>query len=109
MLPEFTDQLDYIEIGTAFLDEEIKMKLRETFPRTRLYNFYGSTEAGRTCILEFGSTPHKSGCIGHPTKHARFIVLGEDGKRIHSSREKMGLLAVSGDMMMKGYWKDKEA
>lgn len=108
-LSEFNDQFDYIEIGTAFLDEEIKAKLREVFPQTRLYNFYGSTEAGRTCILEFGSTSKAPGCIGHPTKHARFIVIGEDEKVIDSSRENMGLLAVSGDMMMKGYWKDQEA
>ena len=108
-LSEFTEQLSYIEIGTAFLDEEIKALLQEVFPRTRLYNFYGSTEAGRSCILEFASTQKGEGCIGKPSKHARFVVLGEDGTPVDSSEENMGLLAVSGEMLMKGYWRDQEA
>ena len=107
-ISQFDSQLDYIQIGTAVLPEETKQLLISVFPTTRLYNFYGSTESGRTCVLNFAKDKDKKNSVGKPTKNAEFIVTDENRKTISSSKENMGLLATAGNMNMKGYWKNPE-
>ncbi len=99
--------LDYIEIGTAVLEDDTKEQLKTLFPRTRLYNFYGSTEAGRSCVLDFNEFDD-TGCIGYPSRNASFFVVDDEGRKIESSKENPGLLAVSGRMMMNGYFGSEE-
>lgn len=106
-LMKYRSQMEYIEIGTSFLDDVLKEKLREVFTETRLYNFYGSTEAGRSCVLEFGKSDF-TGCVGYPTKNASFMIVDDSYKPMESSAENPGLLAVSGNMMMDGYFGSEE-
>lgn len=101
---DYADQLDYVQLGSAPLGEEDKLHLCRVLPKTRLYNFYGSTEAGCSCILEFNSMAGKTGCIGKPTVNAEFIVVDDDRNIIESSVDNMGLLASSGDINMKEYF-----
>ena len=105
-LSDFSEQLNYIEIGTAALDEELKQELISQFPYTRLYNFYGTTEAGRTCILCFNKEHKDPGCIGKPAVHASFVVFNEDDDIIVSSKDNQGFIGVRGDMLIPGYWGD---
>ncbi len=104
----FSDQLDYIQVGTAYLNDEVKDSLKKTFPGVHLYNFYGSTESGRSCVLDFSGDGDRKHCIGKPTVHAKFIVTDEDHREIRSDADHMGLLACAGSMNMKGYWRQKE-
>ena len=101
----FNEQLDYIEIGTAALPEDLKEELLRMFPDVRLYNFYGSTESGRSCLLNFNSSDNRKYCIGYPTRNSRFIVVDDERHEIVSSENHTGLLACAGPMNMKGYWK----
>ena len=107
-LAELSGQIDYIQVGTEALPEDVKELLVSYFPSARLYNFYGSTESGRTCVMDFNKERGRAGCIGKPTKNAKFIVTDEQRKPIESSKEHMGLLATTGAMNMKGYWKQPE-
>lgn len=107
-LKEYSEHVNFIEIGSAVLEEELKEELCQVFPEARLYNFYGSTEAGRSCILDFNHIQGKKGCIGKPTKNATFIVTDQDRKEIHSDKEHPGLLAIAGSMNMKEYFKAPE-
>ena len=104
----FNGQLDYIEIGTAALPEDLKEELLRMFPDVRLYNFYGSTESGRSCLLNFNSSDNRKYCIGYPTRNSRFIVVDDERHEIVSSENHTGLLACAGPMNMKGYWKHPE-
>ena len=105
-MKEYSDKIDFIEIGSAVLEEDLKEELCEVFPNSRLYNFYGSTEAGRSCILDFNQTRGKKGCIGRPTKNAEFMITDQDREKIQSSAENLGLLAIAGKMNMKEYFKE---
>ncbi len=107
-LTEIAPQIDYIQVGTEALNESVKEILLSHFPSARLYNFYGSTESGRTCVLDFNKERNKPGCIGKPTRNAEFIVTDEKRNPIESSKEHMGLLATAGPMNMKGYWGQPE-
>ena len=107
-LGDYADRLDYIQLGSAPLPEDDKLHLSRILPHTRLYNFYGSTEAGCSCLLDFNSMSGKPGCIGKPAKNARFIVVDKDRNEISSSRENPGFLASAGSINMKCYFKAPE-
>lgn len=105
---EFNEQFDYIQIGTAALPEETKAALCKQFMDVRLYNFYGSTESGRSCALNFNSSDDRKYCIGYPTRNATFIITDDERNPIESSKDNTGLIACAGAMNMKGYWKQPE-
>ena len=113
-LGNYADVLDYIQLGSAPLSEEDKAHLSRILPRTRLYNFYGSTEAGCSCLLDFnadaesGAAQRPPGCIGRPAVNAEFIVVDENRKPIKSSRDNPGFLASRGAINMKEYFKAPE-
>lgn len=107
-LNQYREQIDFVQLGTAALGEDVKEELCNIFPQSRLYNFYGSTEAGRSCVLDFNREKGKVGCIGKPAKNATFIVVDEEMNPMKSGEENPGLLAISGDMNMKEYLKEKE-
>ena len=106
-LGDYREQLDYVQLGSAPIAKADQERLCRLLPHTRLYNFYGTTEAGCSCILDFNAHPHKTGCIGRPTCHAKFLFVDEAGKEIAADRDNPGLLACAGEMNMKGYYKEK--
>lgn len=115
-LGDYADVLDYIQLGSAPLSEEDKAHLSRILPKTRLYNFYGSTEAGCSCLMDFnddssgvfGNTQRAPGCIGRPAVNAEFIVVDENRNPIESSRDNLGFLASRGAINMKEYFKAPE-
>ena len=107
-LGDYADQMDYIQLGSAPLPEEDKVHLSRILPNTRLYNFYGSTEAGCSCLLDFNAMAGKKGCIGKPAVNAHFIVVDENRNEIQSSPDNLGFLASSGAINMREYFKAPE-
>ena len=105
---DYSEQMDYIQLGSAPIPEKDKDTLRKLFPNTRLYNFYGTTESGCSSILDFNKVRDDKNCIGRPTCHAKFAFVDNDGNHIEATKENPGLLACSGDMNMKGYYKSEK-
>lgn len=107
-LGDYKDVMDYIQLGSAPLSEEDKEHLSRILPNTRLYNFYGSTEAGCSCLMDFNGDSKAPGCIGKPAVNAHFIVVDENRNEIESSPDNLGFLASSGAINMKEYFKAPE-
>lgn len=109
-LGDYADVMDYIQLGSAPLPESDKVHLAQILPQTRLYNFYGSTEAGCSCLLDFNEMSGKPGCIGKPAVNAQFLVVDENRNDITATAtaDDPGFLASSGPINMKGYWKSPE-
>lgn len=107
-LSEYKNQLRYVQLGSAHLSEEGKEKLKKLLPESHLYNMYGSTEAGCTCVLDFSVYVNMTSCIGSPTVHSRFAVVDENEEIFNSDKDNMGRLICSGEMCMEGYYKDEE-
>ncbi|MCR5119910.1 MAG: acyl--CoA ligase [Lachnospiraceae bacterium] len=105
---EYGRRMDYIQIGTAALPEGLKEMLVNELEGVRLYNFYGSTESGRSCVLDFSKEKDRKNCIGKPTVNAEIVFTDDDRKIIASSKENTGLLASRGRMNMECYWKNPE-
>ena len=106
---EYKDQLQYIQIGSAPLPEADKQRLIQLMPNLRLYNFYGSSEAGCSCILDFNSADNKVGCIGRPTVNSFIRFVDENGAPVENvSEENPAPLAWGGTFVMKEYYKEPE-
>lgn len=105
---EYGRNLDYIQIGTAALPEKLKKELVEELPGVHLYNFYGSTESGRSCVLDFSVDKGKSNCIGKVTRNAKIVFTDDNRNIIEATEENPGLLASKGNMNMLGYWNNLE-
>lgn len=108
-IADYADQLDYIQIGSAPLAEADKEKLLRLLPDTRLYNFYGSSEAGCACILEFSGNGNKTGCIGRPTVNSIVRFTDDAGNVVENgSPESPALLSWGGSIVMEGYYNDPD-
>ena len=108
-IADYADQLDYIQIGSAPLAEADKEKLLRLLPDTRLYNFYGSSEAGCACILEFSGNGNKTGCIGSPTVNSIVRFTDDAGNVVENgSPEAPALLSWGGSIVMEGYYNDPD-
>lgn len=104
-LAEYRDQIDYVELGSAPLSEEAKHALSELLPDSRLYNFYGSTESGRTCTYDFNHEKKGFGCIGKPARNAVYYFVDEARKPKEAGKDNPGFIATSGAQNMKGYFR----
>lgn len=107
-LGDYAEGFEYVQLGSAPLPEEDKLHLKRIMPGVRLYNIYGTTEAGCSCIFDFGTEQEKPNCIGKPSLNANFIVVDDDRNPIQSSPENLGLLATYGQITMKGYFNEPE-
>lgn len=108
-IADYADQLDYIQIGSAPLAEADKEKLLRLLPDTRLYIFYGSSEAGCACILEFSGNGNKTGCIGRPTVNSIVRFTDDAGNVVENgSPEAPALLSWGGSIVMEGYYNDPD-
>lgn len=106
-LRKISDQIEYLTIGTAVVEENVKEQLKEYFPHARLYNSYGASECQRTCFLDFNAFDAEH-CIGYPAIHSEFFVVDENKKKIQSSKENLGYIVMGGDTMMDGYLNEEE-
>ncbi len=105
----YSEQLDYIQLGSAPLPEGDKEHLLRILPNIRLYNLYGSTELGVSCALNFNSEDNQPSCIGYPTKNSIFKIIDEDGnEKLDATAENPGFLSYTGTMKMKEYFNEPE-
>ena len=107
-LGEYKDQLKYIQVGGSIFPQADKDKLCELLPDTRLYDFYGSTEAGCACTYDFNKYGEIKNCVGKPTKNSIFKFVDEEGNEVPGTEENPGFLICGGAMTMSGYFGDPE-
>ena len=108
-ISEYKDTLKYVQIGAAVLPPTDKEKLCELLPKTRLFDFYGCSEAGCVCTADYNEFKDKRKSLGKPTCNAVFKLLLEDGSYVdYPTTGIQGRLCYSGSMRMKGYWREPE-
>ena len=105
-LAGYRGQIRYIQFGAAPMLEADRLRICELLPDARLYNFYGSTESGCSCLYNFNRPDSKKNCIGRPACNAEIFIVDENRREIASSASNTGLLASRGPMNMLHYWRD---
>ncbi len=104
---EIMGRFRYIEIGAGSLTVEQRKRLTANLPDTVIRNTWGSSETGGAIFLnvtEAAGNPLHVTALGRPLDDIRVFVLDENDEPIDSDEEHTGRLALSGSMLMSGYW-----
>jgi len=98
--------LRYLMQAGDRMPENITKRLVSLFPGKKLYLMYGQTEASpRIAYLDPGSARKKPGSIGRAIPGVTIKVVNESGRECREG--KAGEIAVKGDNVMIGYWKNR--
>lgn len=103
-LQSYDKSLDYMMVATAPLLEPDREELRKLLPNVRLYNHYGCSESSSTCIYDFNKYAQLKNCVGKAMPNSKVMFVDDNRNEIVSSKDNIGLLAVSGNATMKGYF-----
>ncbi|MGK5627464.1 class I adenylate-forming enzyme family protein [Streptomyces sp. URMC 123] len=81
--------------------------LRGAFPALRIHSMYGLTECKRVCGLPPEEIDRRPGSVGRPIPGVRVTLVDDTGAPV-TEPDTVGELAVSGDLVMQGYWRRPE-
>jgi len=94
--------LRYITNTAAALPVEHIRKLREQFPRVRIYSMYGLTECKRVSYLSPDQIDMRPESVGRGMPNEEVYIVNEAGERVAPGV--VGELVVRGTNVMRGYW-----
>lgn len=107
-LAKYAEQIQFVYTSSAPFPEADKERLIGLLPNTRLYYAYGCSEAGRSCIIDYSTLRGRDNCAGKPNINSRIFIVDDGRKEIQSSVNNQGLIAITGDTVMEGYYNDPE-
>jgi len=94
--------LRYITNTAAALPVAHIHKLRELFPKVRIYSMYGLTECKRVSYLPPEQIDSRPGSVGRGMPNEEVYLVDNDGQQLPAGST--GELVVRGSNVMKGYW-----
>lgn len=98
----FASQLKYIEIGSAFMPVEEKLKLMELLPNTHICMHYGLTEASRSAFINFHNDCSRLETAGKASPGVEIEAFDEQGNLL--PRGSVGEICVKGNHVCSCYW-----
>jgi long-chain acyl-CoA synthetase len=99
--------IGYVGSAGARLPPELPARLRRVFPRARLFNQYGCTEASpRVSFVDDTDPKFSSGCVGRPIRGLEIAILRPDGTVAETGAE--GDIGIRGPNVSPGYLGDPE-
>lgn len=103
-------KLRYIEFSAGAVPKALREKLLELLPDTEIHNTWGSTESGGCLFLNLRKHSDKLTAAGKALDTISAAIYSEkDGRFLEGTGEdKIGRLAIRGDMIFKGYWKQMD-
>jgi len=96
------DSLRYITNTAAALPVTFIKKIRETFPKAKLYSMYGLTECKRVSYLPPEELDRRPTSIGRGMPNEEVYIVNENGEKVGPGE--VGELVVRGSNVMLGYW-----
>jgi len=87
---------------------DTKLGILEMFPNSKLYEAYGSTEAGIVTVLKPHEQLNKLGSIGREVIGTDVIELYDDDGNLVTKPNVVGELYSRSPMLFEGYWKDPD-
>ncbi len=102
---EIIGKLRYLEIGAGSLSYDMKRKLLDVIPDTRVINTWGSTETGGAIFLHLSEHPDKLTSLGIPMEGIDFKTVDADGREVQATDvNSAGRMTLRGPMCMMGYF-----
>jgi long-chain acyl-CoA synthetase len=93
-------RLRYIVINSAPMPVEYTRKLLALLPDTRIYMYYGLTEASRSTYIAYRDHPDKLASVGRASPCGEVLV----GSAEHRLVNEPGEILVKGSHVTSGYW-----
>ena len=93
-ISHYSEQLKYIELGSAYLSPIEKLELTKLLPKTRLCMHYGLTEASRSTFIEFNSSKEYLNTVGIASPNVSIKILDSVGKDVGYDTE--GEICING-------------
>lgn len=100
------NSLRYITNTAAALPLSHIKKIKELFPKVKLYSMYGLTECNRVSYLPPDEIDRKPTSIGKGMPNEEVYIVNEQGNRVGPGE--IGELVVRGANVMIGYWEMPE-
>ncbi len=107
-IAEYGGKIEYLQFGGSYMPEGDKEKIRTLLPNARLYNFYGSTEAGCSCIIDFNKNRENPYNIGKATVNSIIKFVDENDNEVTPDVNSPARLITGGGMVMNEYYKEPE-
>jgi acyl-CoA synthetase (AMP-forming)/AMP-acid ligase II len=103
-----TDSMTLLGSGAAIMPGETRRRLHEVFPKARLFDNYGMTEAsGGITTLCPEDSARKEACVGTQLIGVEMRVVDDNDQNVPDGE--VGQVVFRGNNLMKGYYKDPEA
>jgi long-chain acyl-CoA synthetase len=107
-LEEISNQINFITFGGSSSSETQIELLRKIFTRSKIIQFYGSTEIP-ACFMDYTQKSCSGVSVGRPRLGTKVVFFEEKKEKIiETSKSNPGLFAISSDSKMYGYWKNPE-
>ena len=94
-----------IELCSAPLKPQMRMKLMEELPDTTLIYSYGTTEASRSSYLCVDTSFHGLNSVGHDSPNSIIEIVDEQTGRTIDVPDTFGTLVIKGNVVSPGYYK----
>jgi long-chain acyl-CoA synthetase len=105
---KYAEQIRFMTFGGSNLTEKYKDKIKSLLPNSKLFIFYGATEASPLTCLEFSNCQSKPRCVGKSFVEDEIGFIGDDGNLFNASEKEPGTIVYKNKKgMMNGYWKDE--
>jgi acyl-CoA synthetase (AMP-forming)/AMP-acid ligase II len=98
------ESLETLYFNAAPMPQELKLWLLDVFPKIRLHECYGSTEAGVVTNLRPEDQLRKDACVGPPWFMTQLRVVDPDGQPVEPGVK--GELYSRSPFLMNGYLND---
>ena len=107
---EIMGNLRYMEFGAGSLSYDMKKKLVNMLPNTKIVNTWGSTETGGAIFLIVSENPDKLTALGKPIEGVEVKTVDTEGNEITARDiDTAGRMVLRGKMQMMGYYQMPEA
>lgn len=104
MIAKYSDQLRYIEFGSAPFSPEDKEMVVSLFPRTRLVMHYGLTEVSRAFFTDLHDDDHNA--VGNLSRGVEVKIVDEAGLGLANGE--IGEIILKADWVTLGYFEDAQ-
>lgn len=99
-ISDFSKSINYIEIGSSFINDDLRTWLKKNFTKTNILHHYGMTEASRAFLRPRGAKDDfkiPNNWIGNPLEGVKFKLLTSKGD------ENLGELLLKGKNLFENY------
>lgn len=99
---KYSNQIRYIEIGSAPMPHDEKIRLMDLLPKTRICMHYGLTEASRSAFISFHENAAHIDTVGKASPNVEIAIFSNSGEKLGA--DMVGEVCVKGNHVCCNYW-----